>query len=97
MSNGADEFEDGDEIYEAIGEVLHEISQDKTENDVKDICERLLGILKPGKLGIPNGNAPHKVLGAPVHLGSMAANLENNVEEMKSIWVVTRDDTLVCF
>lgn len=55
----------------------------------------LIGILKPGKLGIPNGNGSHKVLGAPVHLGSMAANLKNNMEEMKSIWVVSRDDTLV--
>lgn len=37
----------------------------------------------------------HKVLSAPVHLASMAANLENNVEEIKSIWVIQRDDNLV--
>lgn len=53
------------------------------------------GILKPARLDMPNGNVPHKVLGAPIHLGTMAANLENNLEEMKSIWVVSRDDTLV--
>lgn len=43
LSNGKDEFEDVNEIYEAIGEVLHEVSQEKTESDIKDICERLLG------------------------------------------------------
>lgn len=46
LTNGADDFEDSEEIYEAIGEVLFEISQDKTENDVKNICERLLGKYK---------------------------------------------------
>lgn len=40
-------------------------------------------------------NGPNKVLNAPVHLGSMAANLENNVEDIKSIWVMSRDDNLV--
>lgn len=39
-----------------------------------------------------NGN---KVLNAPVHLGTMAANLQENVEDIKSIWVMQRDDTLV--
>lgn len=40
-------------------------------------------------------NGPARVLNAPVHLGSMAANLENNVGDIKSIWVMHRDDSLV--
>lgn len=43
-----------------------------------------------------NRNGLSKVLNAPVHLGSMAANLESNVDDMKSIWVVSRDESLVC-
>lgn len=42
-------------------------------------------------------NGPNKVLNAPVHLGSMAANLENNVDDIKSIWVMQRDDNLVSY
>lgn len=42
LSNGADDFEDSEEVYEAIGALLHEVSQEKTENDVKNVCERLL-------------------------------------------------------
>lgn len=36
-----------------------------------------------------------KVLNAPVHLGSMVDNIDSSIEEVKSIWVVQRDDTLV--
>lgn len=51
-------------------------------------------MLKPNQENIER-NGPHKVLNAPVHLGSMAANLESSVEDMKSIWVIQRDDNLV--
>lgn len=37
-------------------------------------------------------NGVNKVLNAPVHLGAMAATLEDQVEDIKSIWVTTRDD-----
>lgn len=43
LTNGADDFEDSEEVYEAIGALLHEVSQEKTEDDVKEICERLMG------------------------------------------------------
>ncbi|XP_015590297.1 ATP-binding cassette sub-family F member 3 isoform X2 [Cephus cinctus] len=39
-------------------------------------------------------NGVNKVLNAPVHLGSMAATLEAQVEQIKSIWVTTRDDAM---
>lgn len=40
-------------------------------------------------------NGVNKVLNAPVHLGAMAATLEAQVEQIKSIWVTTRDDAMV--
>lgn len=50
--------------------------------------------MKPEKASmLHTGSA--KVLNAPVHLASMAANLENNIEDIKSIWVMSRDDGLV--
>lgn len=36
-----------------------------------------------------------KVLNAPVHLGSIVENNDSSIDEVKSIWVVQRDDTLV--
>ncbi|KAF5283689.1 hypothetical protein FQR65_LT13760 [Abscondita terminalis] len=91
LKNGADDFQDVDDVYEAIGEVLQE-SADKTEDEIKNICNELLKILNPNNASTQNG--PARVLNAPIHLGSMAANLENNVDEIKSIWVMQRDDSL---
>ncbi|CAL1679356.1 unnamed protein product [Lasius platythorax] len=96
LDSSKDDFEDGDEVYEAIGQVLHEVA-DKSENEVRQICVRLLEILK----GSSNNddmdrrkNGVNKVLNAPVHLGALAATLESQVEQIKSIWVTTRDDAM---
>ncbi|KAG8037531.1 hypothetical protein G9C98_005741 [Cotesia typhae] len=100
LDSSKDDFEDGDEVYEAIGQVLHEVTE-KSENEVRQICCKLLEILKGENL--KNGgdnlrekqkNGVNKVLNAPVHLGAMAATLEAQVEQIKSIWVTTRDDTM---
>jgi ATP-binding cassette subfamily F protein 3 len=50
--------------------------------------------MKPEKASVINTGSA-KVLNAPVHLATMAANLENNIEDIKSIWVMSRDDGLV--
>ncbi|CAH0384049.1 unnamed protein product [Bemisia tabaci] len=90
LSN-SDDIDDGEELYDAIGAVLHEIAVEKSEQDIKDICDKLLNILKP-EMSLKNGT--NKVLNAPVHLGTMAANLETNMDDIKSIWVMQRDDVL---
>lgn len=41
-----------------------------------------------------NINGPRKVLDAPITLSSMNTPIQD-AEDMKSIWVQTRDDTLV--
>jgi hypothetical protein len=51
--------------------------------------------LMKGDKAMTNGTASNKVLDAPVHLATMAANLETDVGEIKSIWVMQRDDALV--
>ena len=95
LDSSKDDFEDGDEVYEAIGEVLHEVAE-KPENEVRQICMKLLEMLKGGGANDENiqrrKNGVNKVLNAPVHLGTMAATLEAQVEQIKSIWVTTRDD-----
>ena len=35
LENGAEDFQDGEEVYEAIGEVLQEISNEKSEDDIR--------------------------------------------------------------
>ncbi|XP_017752553.1 PREDICTED: ATP-binding cassette sub-family F member 3 isoform X2 [Eufriesea mexicana] len=64
---------------------------------MRQICVKLLEMLK-GNSNDGNverrKNGVNKVLNAPVHLGTMAATLEAQVEQIKSIWVTTRDDAM---
>ncbi|BES96486.1 ATP-Hypothetical protein cassette, subfamily F, member [Nesidiocoris tenuis] len=92
LSNGIDDFEDSEELYDAVGAVLHEVSEEKTEDDIREICGKLLSLMRG-----TNGDGPkeeQKVLDAPIHLASMASNLQDNVEDIKSIWMMQRDETL---
>lgn len=58
------------------------------------LLEMLKGNSKDGNFdGRKNG--VNKVLNAPIHLGTMAATLDDQVEQIKSIWVTTRDDAMV--
>lgn len=36
LDSSKDDFEDADEVYEAIGEVLHEV-EEKSENEVRSV------------------------------------------------------------
>lgn len=91
LKNGADDFQDAEEVYDAVGEVLLQVSLDKTEDDIWNICAQLLKLLKPKG---NDKNGPTKVLNAPIHLGSMAANQETNIDDVKSIWMMQRDESL---
>ncbi|KAF4532368.1 hypothetical protein B566_EDAN003672 [Ephemera danica] len=90
IGGGADDFEDGSELYEAIGCVLHEVAEDKSESDVRDICDQILSLLRPDS----EGQGRPQVLNAPVYLSDVASNQESNVEDIKSIWVTSREDAL---
>ncbi|XP_015379543.1 PREDICTED: ATP-binding cassette sub-family F member 3 [Diuraphis noxia] len=93
LQNGIEDFHDSEDIFEAIGEVLQEIAN-KTESDIRGICSKLLNFMRPHSNDNVIRNGHTKILDAPVHLASMAADLEDNDMEIKSIWVNSRDDSL---
>lgn len=35
LTGGADDFESGDDLYDAIGDLLHEIAAEKGEDDIR--------------------------------------------------------------
>ena len=45
LENGADDFETVDDLYEAIGDMLLEVDG-KGEDDVREICDRLMEVMK---------------------------------------------------
>lgn len=63
----------------------------------RGICSKLLHFMRPHSNDNISRNGLTKILDAPVHLASMAADLEDNDMEIKSIWVNSRDDSLVCY
>lgn len=47
LDSGGADFEDGEEVYDAIGGVLQGVSADsKNEDDVRDICLQMFNTLK---------------------------------------------------
>lgn len=92
LVSGVEDFESSDDLYDAIGAILHEVSVEKSENDIKDLCEQLLCLMKPQDSIKKHSQ---KVLDAPINLAQMAANLQHNSHDVSSIWVINRDDNLV--
>lgn len=95
LTSSADDFEDSGEIFDAVGEVLQEVANDKSEDDIKDVCQKLWGIMKPGSNDSNVAKKENRVLEAPVHLKSLSDNNDTDIGEIKSIWVTSRDDNLV--
>lgn len=91
LSSGAEDFENSDEIYDAIGEVLHEVASNKTEDDIRSLCTKFHTILKPHSNGTEKSQM-RKILAAPVHLGEMAEEMTSDVHDMKSIWMQGRNE-----
>ncbi|GIZ00976.1 ATP-binding cassette sub-family F member 3 [Caerostris extrusa] len=88
LDDNKSELQSTDHVYDAIGEMLHEVAgEDKDEEDIKDLCSQLLNALKD----IENKHKENKILSAPVCLGSLAENFQNESEEVASIWLKQRE------
>uniref|UniRef100_A0A667ZYK3 ATP-binding cassette sub-family F member 3 n=1 Tax=Myripristis murdjan TaxID=586833 RepID=A0A667ZYK3_9TELE len=71
LDSGGADFEDGEEVYDAIGGVLQEVSADsKNEDDIRDICLQMFNTLK---LNSPSSQK-QVLLDAPVQLSQISAN-----------------------
>lgn len=47
LDGGGPDFEDGEEVFDAIGDVLQDVSADsKNEDDIRDICLQMFNTLK---------------------------------------------------
>lgn len=90
LDNALDDLENDEDVYEAVGEVLHELESDKTVAEIKQVCNRILFILKPNFEKKVNG--VRKMLNAPVQLGQLASDQgAQDEKESNSIWLNTLD------
>ncbi|CDQ77586.1 unnamed protein product [Oncorhynchus mykiss] len=85
---GGVEFEDGEEVYDAIGGLLQGSSADcKNEDDIRDICQQMFNTLK-----LSNGHAASKqvLLDAPVRLSQISAECVSVTNDVQGIWMMKR-------
>ncbi|XP_050412288.1 ATP-binding cassette sub-family F member 3 isoform X1 [Patella vulgata] len=95
LEDTSNEFEEVDDLYEAFGEMLHQVDDSKSEDEIREICEKIYNIMVPGgndstSRGKMNGQ--HKILGAPVVIGDV--KIDEITEEASSIWLNKRDSGL---
>jgi hypothetical protein len=65
------------------------MEEEKSEKDIRDVCEQILRVLKPDL----DANKPaqlQKLLTAPVNLGAMARDAEEH-DDKNSIWLREAD------
>ena len=97
LVTSGDDFENTEDLYEAIGEVLHELEEDKTDDDIRDICAQIMNLLKPEMGSEKNTNGHLRMLDSSVHLGQLASaqgDADGGGGEADSIWLKTGDEEL---
>lgn len=92
LETSGSDFDSSEEIFEAIGEVLQEVAVNKTEDDIRSLCEKFHTILRPDNNGVDRNR---KVLDAPMMMmGLDNTNDANSIDNMTSIWMKQNTDVL---
>lgn len=87
LEDSHDDFDDSDDIFDAIGEVLMQTDVSKSEDEIRQICKDLHDLLIGSKTGATNGT--RRMLNAPLQ---MSALLDDHYEHT-DIWVAKKDLT----
>ena len=103
LETSGDDFENEEDIFEAIGAVLQEVDQSKSENSIKHLCSKLICLLQGNDNQNSNSNndggstaqngIKKLTLDAPVHLGALVEN-QNSSQNVESIWLNKQDEAL---
>ncbi|XP_054733647.1 ATP-binding cassette sub-family F member 3 [Anastrepha obliqua] len=86
LCGSLEDFESCDDIYEAVGDILQSINTEKSEDDIRELCDEFYNIIKKN-----TKNEARKVLNAPVNIAAMAKEMENVDRHMQSIWLTSKD------
>ncbi|XP_072036790.1 ATP-binding cassette sub-family F member 3-like [Amphiura filiformis] len=93
LDTEGDEFENTDDVYEAVGGMLHEVAADKDEQEIRGVCDQLLRTLN--SVDSTSQSSVTK-LDAPVHLGQkVQEEAEEAANDDTNIWLVTADNVTV--
>lgn len=91
--NNSEDFEDGEDVYDAIGSLLEDAVGADREGEIRKLCDQFVSKLTVSNGTTVSGNE-NRILDAPVQLSEMAANMDQEEEVIKSVWSKERDDGL---
>ncbi|XP_046559186.1 ATP-binding cassette sub-family F member 3-like [Haliotis rubra] len=89
LEDCCDDFATADDLFDAVGVMLLQADGEKTEDDIMEICQKLHSLLASDSGVSVNGQ--HRVLDAPVQIGSISSGLSEMSEEDSSIWLKKKD------
>ncbi|KAK2901444.1 hypothetical protein Q8A67_009559 [Cirrhinus molitorella] len=89
LDSGGPDFEDGEEVFDAIGGVLQEIG-DKNEDDIRKICFQMFNTLQLTKC---DSGQQQVLLEAPVQLSQVSADAASTANDVQGIWMMKRNQS----
>nr|XP_022340495.1 ATP-binding cassette sub-family F member 3-like [Crassostrea virginica] len=93
LEDGHDDFETSDDLYDAIGGILQGTDDSKTDDEIKNICDKLHTLMTASN--DKDSAAPvNKLLNAPVQISSLQTEKEE-IQQSNSIWLSKRDSNKV--
>ncbi|XP_070609859.1 ATP-binding cassette sub-family F member 3 [Erythrolamprus reginae] len=91
LHSGSSDFETVDDLFEAVGELLQDVSRDsKDDVDIRAICQRMFNTLH-----LENENSPSSrqvLLDAPIQLSKITDNYDSNLDSLPGL-LLKRDQT----
>ncbi|XP_052760635.1 ATP-binding cassette sub-family F member 3-like [Mya arenaria] len=92
MLEDTDVVATSDGVFESIGPFLEQVDDSKSEDDIRLICNRLHALVCKNSDGIEEqSDTPHRILDAPVHLGSLVNDNRVDSSHQSSIWIHRKD------
>ncbi|XP_065656487.1 ATP-binding cassette sub-family F member 3 isoform X2 [Hydra vulgaris] len=86
IKTSSEDFQHVDDVYEAVGAVLHEAIESEDELLIKNVCEGIINILKRDELS--NKISYVKILNAPIHIGDRIKETDQDLgSDQDSIWL----------
>ncbi|CAC5384207.1 ABCF3 [Mytilus coruscus] len=94
LEDSHDDFDDSDALFEAIGDVLMQTDDSKSEDEIRQICKDLHDILIGSKTGTTNNitNGTRRMLNAPLQMSEMVKKEHDERSVTSSnIWLTKKD------
>lgn len=93
LHSGGSDFESVDELFEAVGELLQDVSRDsKDDEDIRAICQRMYNTLH---LESENSQGNRQVLlDAPIQLSKITDNYDSSLDLLPGL-LLKRDQTSI--